>query len=363
MGSEALSAGRAEAGSDGVVAEGTVDTCGGRLGATAGAVGAITKGDANNSGATTEDRLWPALQGSGQLRSLISGGRTTTSGHGSDARRLVSSGSDDRLRLCREGQHSRTSDGDGPRCGSTSDRVNFAVGQAFERLWRDRPLSTDSPSNTSEDSALLATVDGYISQYFRHVAELSRESVYQAHQRDILYRMREDLIAGDRSGNMRELDKMIRRVDLDDQSLRTEIASLMRIADNNAQTDKAACVDCSPTACRPLEMGCAYFLGEADYPPINVSSLAVGDASTGTGSPASLPALAERESASPTPSRHSANSSVKPPLSAGDSGHQTPARGLEAVWNPEHSSGMEPYKPQDTVGKDVPPCQQDCTVQ
>merc|ERR1712014_174995 len=90
---------------------------------------------------------------------------------------------------------------------------------------------------------LMGSVDGFITHYFRHVAELSRESVYQAHQRELLHRMRKDFIAGERSGNIQELDEMIQRVDLDDMSLRTEIASLMRIAECSTQRGAACPVE------------------------------------------------------------------------------------------------------------------------
>merc|ERR1719291_690100 len=82
----------------------------------------------------------------------------------------------------------------------------------------------------AENADVANAVDGYITHYFRRVAELSRESVYQSHQRDILNRMREDLADGDRRGSLAELDEMIDKVDMDDRSLRAEIAALMQIA-------------------------------------------------------------------------------------------------------------------------------------
>merc|ERR1719387_1578191 len=124
----------------------------------------------------------------------------------------------------------------GQHSSNSTERLERVLAVAFDRIWRDRP-----PSSIVEDPAQLecgdpqvqGTIDGYISRYFRKVAELSRESVYQAHQRQLLHRMREDIIRGDRCGNMRELDERIRRVELDDSTLRAEIANLMNIVDSN----------------------------------------------------------------------------------------------------------------------------------
>merc|ERR1712217_12319 len=119
----------------------------------------------------------------------------------------------------------------------STERVERALGLAFDRLWRDRPTAnaaeavSDHDAADGEDDRLLGTVDSYISNYFRHVAELSRESVYQSHQRAILCRMREDVVAGDRSGNMRDLEERIQKAELNDRSLQAEIASRMKIVD------------------------------------------------------------------------------------------------------------------------------------
>merc|ERR1719254_5836 len=109
---------------------------------------------------------------------------------------------------------------------------------AFDRLWCDRPSGpgSSSPSGTEDGasgdaSRLLSNVDGYISNYFRHVAELSRESVYLAHQRAILCRMRDDVAAGDRLDRTGDLEARIEKVELNDRTLRAEIANLMRIAE------------------------------------------------------------------------------------------------------------------------------------
>lgn len=131
----------------------------------------------------------------------------------------------------------------GATSGSSSaeGRIADAVHAAFERLWNSQAEASvakviasgcDDISDESWSSPQTnSSVDAYISQYFRHVAELSRESVYQAHQRDILQRMREELVLGDRSGSMKELDEMIQRVDVDDRTLKAEIAKLMRITE------------------------------------------------------------------------------------------------------------------------------------
>merc|ERR1719510_1427184 len=93
-------------------------------------------------------------------------------------------------------------------------------------------------------------VDGYISNYFRRVAELNRESVYQAHQRVILSRMRDDLAAGDRCGSMRDLDERLQRVELSDQTLRSEIATRMRIVERVGPAHCGGRTNCcAPAAC------------------------------------------------------------------------------------------------------------------
>lgn len=131
----------------------------------------------------------------------------------------------------------------------STERIERTLGIAFDRLWCDRP--GEDPDD-AQDAQLEGTVDSFISSYFRHVAELSRESVYQAHQRAILSRMREDIMAGDRSGNMRDLDERIQRVELSDKSLQAEIANLMRITEKERR--QSCCAARSPccsgaTAC------------------------------------------------------------------------------------------------------------------
>jgi len=256
-----------------------------------------------------EATLWPALQPSAPLNSLLSAG-----GRDAGCSQDNSTGQD--------------------RDGSSTDRVNRAVGLAFERLWRDRPAVQSQDDATSsgdagngcvgtegsareDDSKLLLTVDGFITHYFRHVAELSRESVYQAHQREILNRMREDFIAGERSGNMRELDEMIQRVDLDDRTLQTEIASLMRIAEMGQRDGGGHCPDaarCVPTC-----------FGDDEYPP-------VFDA------PLSLMQL-------PLDSPGAQNAAFV----------ESQANEVAGVCGGSGSS--------ETGGKDVPPCTAGCTVQ
>jgi hypothetical protein len=157
--------------------------------------------------------------------------------------------------------------------------VSNLVGKACERLWREQPCppagssisndgladstgATGGNPNPSIEETLNCSVDGYISQYFRHVAELSRESVYQAHQREILRRMRTDLIAGERSGNLKEIDDMIQKVEVEDRSLQAEISNLMRIADNSSGSSTTRC---------PMELGpCApcVCLADNSYPPL-----------------------------------------------------------------------------------------------
>jgi len=136
----------------------------------------------------------------------------------------------------------------------STERVEQVLGAAFDRLWRDRPAGNPPPEEGSGEGAqALGSVDGYISNYFRQVAELSRESVYQSHQRAILWRMREDVVSGDRTGNMRELDERIQRVEINDRNLQAEIACRMRIVVERDRGRESCCVErapcCVPAAC------------------------------------------------------------------------------------------------------------------
>merc|ERR1712232_1406073 len=147
-------------------------------------------------------------------------------------------------------------------------------GLACERLWREQPnqppttgieepaVSTGVVSgnpNASIEEVLSGSVDGYISRYFKHVAELSRESVYQAHQREILRRMRTDLIAGERSGNLKEIEEMIQKVEVEDRHLQAEITNLMRIAGTGGNSSQ-------PSRC-PAELP-ACVCADNSYPPL-----------------------------------------------------------------------------------------------
>merc|ERR1740121_2091716 len=135
--------------------------------------------------------------------------------------------------------------------GPSTERVEHALGLAFDRLWRDRPVEEDRQDDAAEFSG---TVDGYITNYFRHVAELSRESVYQSHQRAILNRMREDIVAGDRSGNMRDLEERLQKVELNDKSLQAEIATRMRIVEREQRASRS-CGD-GRSSCCTTQSGC-----------------------------------------------------------------------------------------------------------
>lgn len=109
-----------------------------------------------------------------------------------------------------------------------TERVEEALNVAFERLWREQP-----PAITEDDEKqkVMATIDEYIGNYFRRVAELNRECVYQSHQKRILKRMREDVIRGDRCGNLRDLDEKISKADGDESTVQTDIAQMMKILD------------------------------------------------------------------------------------------------------------------------------------
>lgn len=136
----------------------------------------------------------------------------------------------------------------------STDRIDRALSLAFDRLWRDRPCSTANPETGDEDHPqLLCTVDGYISRYFHRVATLSRESVYQAHQRKILHRMKDDVICGDRCGKLQELEERISKAELDDHGLQSEMAELLRIVaagDQAASGSDTSLSRSSPCCCR-----------------------------------------------------------------------------------------------------------------
>lgn len=183
--------------------------------------------------------LWPAMQLTPKMHSLLS-----------EANRSAHSQQDVSLRGV----------GASGRGESSTERVDHVIGLAFDRLWRDAPTVVVDEPQLDGDPQLACTVDGYISHYFHRVAELSRESVYQTHQRRILCRMRDDIICGDRCGNMRELDERIQTVELDDKSIRAEIESLMRIVEQDggrgAQVlamEACCCASATPSA-KPVEL-------------------------------------------------------------------------------------------------------------
>jgi len=167
--------------------------------------------------------LWPALLPTPKLDSLLS-----------------------KESLVARTRSTRSQEGGSLRLNENStERVDRALGVAFDRLWRDRPAVAAIPEDAEEgDPALLCTVDGYISRYFHRVASLSRESVYQAHQRKILNRMREDVVCGDRCGKLRDLDDKIKRAELDDQSLQAEMTTLMRIVEKQLEQTASPLESC-----------------------------------------------------------------------------------------------------------------------
>mmetsp|Transcript_42490 Transcript_42490/g.117250 ORF Transcript_42490/g.117250 Transcript_42490/m.117250 type:complete len:276 (+) Transcript_42490:93-920(+) len=208
-----------------------------------------------------EDSHWPALQQptAPPLRSLLRGT------DGAAAANAQAKGK----RLQPEGdKYSRR----------TSDRVNSAVRLAFDRLWQDE----QRPHFEEPDSQAPSNVDGFIKRYFHHVADLSRESAYQAHQLEILHRMREDVAVGERAGNTAQLDELIQRVNLDDRSIRSEIANLMRIAESS----------CHPS--HPFQFGWSSWFGNSDYPPVTSGGAAIARVASG---PPWLPPAADRDSA------------------------------------------------------------------
>lgn len=171
--------------------------------------------------------MWPALQPTPKLSCLLSAGSPKTEGEAAEGRE------DEETPLPSEGTLEDWRHRGRPSGEPSTERVEQALSAAFDRLWRDRPGCAEPSGDAKGADASLdpTAVDTYISHYFRHVAELSRESVYQAHQRAILCRMRDDIVAGDRSGNMRELEARIEKVDTNDKSLQAEIANLMRIVE------------------------------------------------------------------------------------------------------------------------------------
>uniref|UniRef100_A0A7S1S8W8 Uncharacterized protein n=1 Tax=Alexandrium catenella TaxID=2925 RepID=A0A7S1S8W8_ALECA len=196
--------------------------------------------------------MWPALQPTPKLSSLLSAGSPKT-----EALREELDDACECSPLPTEGTMDAWRHRGGPGAVPSTERVEEALAAAFDRLWLDRPGCGEASAQArGVDTSLDSTVDTYISHYFRHVAELSRESVYQAHQRAILCRMREDMVAGDRSGNMRELEARIEKVDVNDRSLQAEIASLMRIVEpdhhDQAGCKSSPCCSSGGLCCRPV---------------------------------------------------------------------------------------------------------------
>merc|ERR1719498_1325168 len=109
------------------------------------------------------------------------------------------------------------------------------MNHAFDKLWCcNRPgMHRQEDLGPAMDPGNLCTVDGYIQRHFQRVAELSRDSVYQAHEKRVLLRMREDAMKRSNFKHMEELDERIRRARLDDLTVQEEIATLMKIAHAN----------------------------------------------------------------------------------------------------------------------------------
>jgi hypothetical protein len=232
-------------------------------------------------GRSDEEHLWPALHPSEPLRCLVldrSGcnGQITPVAGGGDAAAGESGGgkSHGPVRGILPEDHSQRNYAEPlelERNEASEDRVNNLVGKACERLWREQanqppPSCTENladgagatGTDLNVEDVLNCSVDGYISQYFKHVAELSRESVYQAHQREILRRMRTDLIAGERSGNLKEIEEMIQKVEVEDRYLQAEITNLMRIAGSSG-SQSSRC---------PIELGACVCPADREYPPL-----------------------------------------------------------------------------------------------
>lgn len=190
--------------------------------------------------------MWPALQPVHRLDSLI---RSPSDRSEEDACTLASGGA--------AASSSCSPGGPAPEAGDgepSTERVERLLGAAFDRLWRDRPIGMIGMPADGASPGEIGSIDGYISNYFRHVAELSRESVYQSHQRAILCRMREDVVAGDRSGSMRDLDERIQRVEINDRTLQAEIATRMRIVERSSGATpccraRSPCCVPGPAAC------------------------------------------------------------------------------------------------------------------
>lgn len=131
---------------------------------------------------------------------------------------------------------------------NSTERIERALGHAFDRLWccdrNDRDMScanADGGNGQTHDELLIGTIDCYIAQHFRRVAELSRESIYQGHQYQLWNRMKENVArCGDGheddgvADHLRELDDKINRAALDDQNVQQEINHLMRIVQGPA---------------------------------------------------------------------------------------------------------------------------------
>lgn len=202
-----------------------------------------------NRGGDSDAGPWPALYGG------VVGAAAGTGGCAADfidLRSLLSCTPKARLSF-----NPSTAGGSATRQGTT-ERVNLAVGLAFDRLWHHRPMRSDCGQDADGNEvclAQLAAVDGYITRYFHRVAELSRESVYQMHQRDILCRMRDDLGSNETSSCLVELDEMISKVNLDDRSLQAEISELMQIA---LRPGDVALPDS-----QPLTLGQSHWCGDA----------------------------------------------------------------------------------------------------
>jgi len=122
---------------------------------------------------------------------------------------------------------------------NSTERIERALGHAFDRLWccdrNERDLAVPSVEGAANDE-LIHSIDCYIAQHFRRVAELSRESIYQGHQYQLWNRMKENVRKCGQgqeddgvADHLRELDDKINRAALDDYNVQQEINNLMRI--------------------------------------------------------------------------------------------------------------------------------------
>jgi len=137
-----------------------------------------------------------------------------------------------------EQQHAHKESGGGV---CDTERVDSILRLAFDRLWCDKPGGTSA--GAAGASALEANsddesghIDDYINTYFRHVAELSRESLYQSHQCALLTRIREDVAAGDCAGSVKDIDVRLDRAIRQERALRSEISNMMRIVEPEEST-------------------------------------------------------------------------------------------------------------------------------